>query len=141
MTTADTRPHCEATTEVIEAAQALVDAMETCHVCKCAVLVDESPVCENCSHDCEDHEPPDCAPLNVIHLRLKSALALERFSPRHSDREQIAQTLRETQERCAELEAALTNILQNVERNPHIPSPYRQTITILCAGVLAKGTR
>lgn len=54
------------------AAQALVNAMETCHICTSSVIVDDSPIhCEDCSYDCEEHGPPSCVTLDIIHARLK----------------------------------------------------------------------
>lgn len=54
------------------AAQALVNAMETCHICTSGVIVDDSPIhCEDCSYDCEEHGPPSCVTLDIIHARLK----------------------------------------------------------------------
>ena len=58
------------------AAQALVDAMETCHECKGTVLVEEQPVhCEDCSYDCDSHEGAECPTIYSLHLALKQALA------------------------------------------------------------------
>lgn len=57
------------------AAFKLVDAMETCHICKGAILVTEEPVhCEDCSYDCDDHDGPECATLESLHRNLKTAL-------------------------------------------------------------------
>jgi hypothetical protein len=59
------------------AASALIEGMETCHLCKCTVLIDGDPThCENCSCDCEDHDAPDCIGLHTLHTRLKKVLAL-----------------------------------------------------------------
>jgi hypothetical protein len=58
-----------------EAASLLVSAMETCHHCKASLLVDEGPLhCEDCSVDCDDHDPPDCVSLAVLHTNLKRVL-------------------------------------------------------------------
>ena len=58
------------------AAQALVDGMETCHQCKGTVLVDEQPVhCEDCSSDCDNHEGAECPTIYGLHLQLKTLLA------------------------------------------------------------------
>jgi hypothetical protein len=58
------------------AAKALVLAMETCHICSGTVLLDEWPVhCEDCSADCEEHEPPDCPTIQSLHAALKKALS------------------------------------------------------------------
>jgi len=60
----------------ISAAQALVDAMETCHQCRGTVLVDHGPVhCEDCSYDCDNHDYPECESIYELHRRLKAALA------------------------------------------------------------------
>lgn len=58
-------------------AGALVEAMETCHACKSSVLVEEGPTyCSEggCSYDCDDHDPPNCVGIDVLHARLKAAL-------------------------------------------------------------------
>jgi hypothetical protein len=53
----------------------LIKAMETCHICKTQLCVDETPThCESCSYDCEDHEEPDCKPLDVLHGAAKKAI-------------------------------------------------------------------
>lgn len=64
------------------AAQALVDAMETCHQCSATLLVEDSPTyCSEggCSYDCEDHEDrekPNCIPISNLHANLKRALSV-----------------------------------------------------------------
>lgn len=59
-----------------EAATALVAAMETCHLCQGLILIEEGPThCENCSYDCEEHDEPNCIGIDVLHARLKAALA------------------------------------------------------------------
>lgn len=61
--------------EALAAIAELLNAMETCHVCQGALSLDEGPVhCEDCSACCEDHEPPDCKPMNVFHSRAWIAL-------------------------------------------------------------------
>ena len=63
---------------IMMAAKALADAMETCHICEGELLVDEGPAhCENCSCDCEDHEPPNCRSLYHLHNDLKRSLKQE----------------------------------------------------------------
>ena len=58
-----------------EAAQILVDAMETCHICSGTLLVDDGPAhCENCSGDCDDHDLPNCRSIEYLHSKLKRAL-------------------------------------------------------------------
>ena len=57
-------------------ATSLVDAMETCRICKGTVLVEESAVhCEDCSDDCDYHEGPECVWIYDLHRDLKAALA------------------------------------------------------------------
>ena len=61
---------------VEKAAQALVEAMETCHICKCSLAIDDGPAhCEDCSGDCDDHDEPDCPTLYSLHRALIRALA------------------------------------------------------------------
>lgn len=56
-------------------ASELTDAMETCHICKGTVLVEEQPVhCEDCSWDCDNHEGSECPTLYGLHLALKNRL-------------------------------------------------------------------
>lgn len=66
-----------ATVERFEsAAIALVEAMETCHICQGTVLVSEQATnCENCSWDCDEHDGPSCPSIYVLHDRLKVALS------------------------------------------------------------------
>jgi hypothetical protein len=60
---------------VAEAARELAAAMKTCHICKGVVLIEEGPIhCENCTYDCEEHEPPDCVTLGVLHAKVCVAL-------------------------------------------------------------------
>jgi hypothetical protein len=57
------------------AAEALVEALETCHICRGLISVEEGPIhCEDCSFDCEEHEPPDCPSIADLHRTLKKAL-------------------------------------------------------------------
>jgi len=75
-TRAQATPPSPAPDAVREKAQALVDAMETCHECKGTVLVEERPVhCEDCSGDCDSHEGAECPTIYGLHLALKCALA------------------------------------------------------------------
>ena len=74
-------PHpSHAAVEAMEqAAQTLADGMETCHVCRGTVLVEEGAVnCEDCSACCDDHEEPECPTLYDLHLDLKRKLAAYR---------------------------------------------------------------
>ena len=60
---------------LVKTALALVEAMETCHLCKGQVIVEEGPIhCEDCSFDCDEHEQPSCTPIYVLHGALKTAL-------------------------------------------------------------------
>jgi len=56
--------------------QKLLDALETCHVCKGKLhLEDVEPThCEDCSWDCEDHAEPACEPLYVLVRKARRAL-------------------------------------------------------------------
>lgn len=57
------------------AARALVDAMDTCHICKGELAIDDGPShCEDCSGDCDDHEEPECPTIYNLHLALKRTL-------------------------------------------------------------------
>ncbi len=61
--------------ELLGAAKSLVEGMETCHICKGLVLLNESATnCEDCSSDCDDHEEPDCVPIYVLHGKLSAAI-------------------------------------------------------------------
>jgi hypothetical protein len=58
-----------------KAATDLLEAMETCHICKGVILLDEGPIhCEDHSRDCEEHKQPNCIGIDVLHQRLKRAL-------------------------------------------------------------------
>lgn len=68
--------HAEAVAGLVLAAQALTDAMETCHQCQGTVFIEEQPVhCEDCSSVCESHEGAECPTIYLLHLMLKKALA------------------------------------------------------------------
>ncbi|HEV7523024.1 MAG TPA: DUF551 domain-containing protein [Candidatus Angelobacter sp.] len=70
-------PACSPPQSVIDAATELLDAMETCHVCKGVLVLQEHPVhCEDCSGDCENHEGSECTPIYVLHAKLRKALKL-----------------------------------------------------------------
>jgi hypothetical protein len=61
--------------DFIEAVTALLDAMETCHICKGALIVQEEPPhCENCSGDCDDHDEPNCPTIQSRHADLRRRL-------------------------------------------------------------------
>lgn len=59
-----------------EAASTLLDAMETCHICKGLIQIDDGPThCEDCSWDCQEHEGDECPTVWTLHQRLRAALA------------------------------------------------------------------
>lgn len=61
---------------LMEQATVLLDAMETCHICQGALLLQEEAVhCEDCSVDCENHEEPECTPIYVLHRSLRKSIA------------------------------------------------------------------
>ena len=63
--------------KLLSAAKALVDAMETCHICLGTILVDEDPVhCEDCSFDCDEHQLPACRSIQDLHAELKRQIKL-----------------------------------------------------------------
>lgn len=69
----------------LEAAEKLLDAMETCHICKDAIMLDESLVCcEDCSSDCDEDDFPNCVPIYALHqaARKSSKTALARLRER-----------------------------------------------------------
>ena len=55
---------------------ALLDAMETCHICHGQIsLADEPPThCEDCSWDCDEHDEPDCESVFWLHHKAKMAV-------------------------------------------------------------------
>lgn len=62
--------------EMQEAAKLLVEAMETCHICKGLLVLQKNPAhCEDCSRDCEGHEGSECTPIYELHRILKAVLA------------------------------------------------------------------
>lgn len=66
------------TSEALTHITALLDALETCHIC-CGTLAldDVGPThCENCSSDCDEHEAPACAPLSQLHSEARRAVRL-----------------------------------------------------------------
>jgi hypothetical protein len=65
--------------------------METCHICKGALLMQEWPVhCEDCSGDCENHDEPACTPIYVLFNGVRKLLAalgsLPSPAPQHTSR-------------------------------------------------------
>jgi len=56
----------------LKAAKFYLDAVETCHICEGAVLVDSGPTnCEDCSADCDTHDASNCEHLDVLHAAAK----------------------------------------------------------------------
>lgn len=63
--------------DILEAAKALIHAMETCHHCQDQIIVEPEQGgvhCEKCSWDCDDHPEPECSTVNGLHARLKRLL-------------------------------------------------------------------
>lgn len=62
--------------ELLKAASDLVEAMDTCHICKASLdLSDLTPIhCEDCPSGCEHHEPPDCISVRELVSRLRILL-------------------------------------------------------------------
>jgi len=61
----------ETITRLADAANKLIAAMDTCHICGGVLIVEEGPShCENCSYDCEGHEGEECTPIYEYHRRL-----------------------------------------------------------------------
>lgn len=69
----------QANTRLVEAATKLANAMDTCHICQCKVLVDETPIyCNDHGYDCQNHEEPPCEGIDVLHTSLRAALGGEK---------------------------------------------------------------
>lgn len=66
----------KAAPDLLDAVEALVDAMETCHQCKGTLTFDDvDPAhCEDCSCDCDNHDEPPCASIGALHGRVKTLL-------------------------------------------------------------------
>lgn len=63
------------TTDLAEASTALLDGLETCHICKRQLLIDDGPAhCEDCSPDCDDHEEPMCQSIYDLARTLRRSL-------------------------------------------------------------------
>jgi len=63
--------------QALSSVEALLHAMETCHICQAVLLLaDRGPVshCEDCTSDCEDHPEPSCESLQVLHSKAKEGL-------------------------------------------------------------------
>lgn len=60
---------------LVEAASALCDALEICHICKGQVIVDVPTThCEDCSGDCDYHDEPNCPTIESLCAQLRFAL-------------------------------------------------------------------
>ena len=58
-----------------EATVKLLDAMETCHICKGALILEDGPIhCEDCSSDCEEHDEPECESVYSLHGKVRRLL-------------------------------------------------------------------
>lgn len=62
--------------EAITKIEALLDAMETCHVCQGALALDdvEPTHCENCSSCCDEHDAPECTQMFQLHREARLAV-------------------------------------------------------------------
>ena len=69
----------------LDAISALLDALETCHVCGGTLhLEDVEPThCEDCSSYCEDHEEPACAPMYLLVRNARAENTALRAELRH----------------------------------------------------------
>ena len=62
--------------KLVEAAEQLADAMDTCHICKGKLVLEEYPsYCEECSPCCDEHDDPECPTINTLHRKLRTAIA------------------------------------------------------------------
>ena len=62
--------------KLVEAAEQLADAMDTCHICKGKLVLEEYPsYCEGCSPCCDEHDDPECPTINTLHRKLRTAIA------------------------------------------------------------------
>ena len=70
----------EDTADLTSASVALVDALETCHVCAGEVCIDttEPTHCEDCSADCERHKGDECVPVYVLVNKVRAAIRAAR---------------------------------------------------------------
>lgn len=66
------------TSEALTRINALLDALETCHICGGTLTLDdvEPTHCENCSSHCDEHEAPECVPLSQLHSEARRAVRL-----------------------------------------------------------------
>lgn len=61
--------------ELLAASRDLAETLETCHICKGSIVIQDWPVhCDDCSVHCENHEGPECKPIYVLHNSLKAAI-------------------------------------------------------------------
>jgi hypothetical protein len=58
------------------AGQALLDALENCHICGALLHVQREPAhCSDCSANCEDHHQPDCPRFGDLIDALRKVIA------------------------------------------------------------------
>lgn len=75
------RQIAEALEPLLSPIRKLLHTMETCHICKGAMILQEHPVhCEDCSGDCENHDEPECSTIQGLHFAAKKSLA--RWTPK-----------------------------------------------------------
>jgi hypothetical protein len=76
------------TDERFDAVENLLSTMETCHICKDMLcLAEDAPHCENCSWDCDEHDEPNCTPLQTLHSQARSSLVTLRRE--HEERRKL----------------------------------------------------
>jgi hypothetical protein len=62
--------------ELREKGQALLDALENCHICGALLHVQREPAhCRDCSANCEDHHQPDCPRFGDLIDALRKVIA------------------------------------------------------------------
>lgn len=60
-----------------QAVTELLEAMETCHICKASLLLEREPIhCQDCSSNCEGHDGPECTTITLLHARVKQLLLM-----------------------------------------------------------------
>lgn len=71
----EARADLDALKKALHAVKDFFDAIETCHICSATVLIEDGPVhCETCASNCEEHQEPDCASLEVLFNSAKRGL-------------------------------------------------------------------
>jgi hypothetical protein len=71
-----------------KAANALLGAMETCHICKGTLVIEAVPAhCEDCPGDCDEHPEPDCTPIYVLHQELRALATPQAMAPQEEAKE------------------------------------------------------